>query len=166
MNTADIRIQDPAGLNVVPTYQWQTKAANTPINPGEFVKVDLTHAIPYVTIIADADGTSGSNLVGLCKSKDTVVTATDGVVDVYMPLPGIIYSAKAKSSTLANTAALILALIGKRVIFDVTSSVFTVDTGATDDKNNALRIVGGNYATYEIYFTIAPSSTWLAGTTI
>ncbi len=169
MSTGDIRIVDTGGLGAVPTYpqagttRWATKAGNTALNPGEPCSIDATNGIPYVVIIADAQGTNGSKLVGIVKSKDSVTASVDGVVDVYMPLPGVVYAGKAKSSTAANTDAKVLALIGKRVIFDVTSSVVTIDTAAADAATNCVLIVGGNSANNEVYFTINPQGTMMGG---
>ena len=83
-------------------------------------------------------------------------------IEVWLPLPGIIYSGTALSgSTLASTAALVAALVGKRVVLDLTSSVWTVDTGATDAITNGIVIVGGNPSNYDIYFCLMPSITFL-----
>ena len=158
MATGDVRILDSAGNNVVPTYpqtgtlRFATQHGNTALNPGEPCKIDGTNGIPYVVIVADADGTTGSHFVGIVKSKDTVTASVNGYVDVYIPLPGIIYAAKAKTSTNVATDTLITALIGKRVIWDVTSATVTVDTGATDAVTNCLYIVGGDSTARDVYF--------------
>lgn len=171
VNTGDVRIQDSVFANV-PTVRWNTKAAATALNPGEVCKLDIGgNGIQYAKLIADADGTTSQNILGIVKggpSKsggDSVTASADGQVDVYLPLPGVVYAAKAKTSTLANTDALIAALIGKRVIFDVTAGVITVDTANADAATNGVRIVGGNSATAEIYFMLAPACTMIGQVT-
>lgn len=166
MGVANIGIKDPGGANSIPTFSWQTQANNTALNPGEIVKVSAAGS-KYVVVLADGDGVIGTTLaiVGLVKSRDTVTASADGAVDVYMPLPGIIYEGKALSSTAANTAAKVLALQGKRVVIDVTTGVFTIDTAASDNANNAFLIVGGNPNKNTVYFQLRSNITIL-GTTL
>src|SRR5216684_7541272 len=139
MATADVSLKDTAGHDSVPTLQWQTQANNTALNPGEIVKVSAAGS-KYVVIVADGDGVIGTTVAvaGIVKSKDSVTAGADGVVDVYIPLPGVIYECKAKVAANANTAALILALIGKRVKIGVAAGVITIDTAQADNANNAI----------------------------
>lgn len=171
MNTADVRIQD-SPYHVVPTVRWNTKAAGTALNPGEVVKLDIGgNGIQYAIKIVDGDGTTSQNILGLVKGGpsasggDSVTASADGQVDVYIPLPGVIYSAKAKTSTLANTDALILALIGKRVKFGVVAGKIVIDTAQADATTNGVRIVGGNSMTSEIYFVLGETVTTLGQST-
>ena len=168
MNTGDVRILTPSGLTAVPTQRWNTAAGNTALNPGEAVKVS---SVKYVVIVADGDGTTSQLIAGIVKggpSKnvgDSVTASTDGQVDVYIPLPGVIYAAKAKTATLANTAALVTALIGKRVKFSVVAGKIGVDTAQADAAANGVRIVGGDYQTSTIYFLLATGVTFIGNAT-
>ncbi len=112
-----------------------------------------------VKIAADADPTtaSGHRFTGIAKSDSSDTVAAAGYVDVWLPIPNTIYSAKAKSSTAANTQAKIDALKFKRVIFDLTSTAWTVDTAAADALANGVVIVGGDYAKNIVNFLVIPS---------
>lgn len=116
-----------------------------------------------VKVAADGAGVVGTTaatngrFVGIAKSDSTQTAAAAGVVYTWMPLPGLIYAGKAKSSTAANTDAKIDALRGSAVVFDlsaVTSGTYTIDTAATDAAANAVVIVGGNYQSNEVFFTV------------
>lgn len=112
-----------------------------------------------VTIAASGDGTTTHRIAGLAKAQSTETTAAAGVVEVWMPLPGIFYRGAAKVSTNANTQALIDALKGKRVKIDVTAGLMTVDTAQADASTNTIVIVGGYYQTSTIQFVLAPQGT-------
>jgi hypothetical protein len=112
-----------------------------------------------VKIAADADPTtaSGHRFTGIAKSDSTDTVAAAGYVDVWLPIPSTIYSGVAKTSTNANTQALVDALKFKRVIFDVTSTTWSVDTAAADALANGVVIVGGDYTKSMINFLVIPS---------
>jgi hypothetical protein len=74
-------------------------------------------------------------------------------------MPGILYAAKAKSAAAVDTTAEIVALLNKRVVLDLTSTTFTVDTGATDAITNGVIIYGGDPAANLVYFAISPMVT-------
>jgi hypothetical protein len=114
-----------------------------------------------VAIMIDGDGSTASAFTGISKNASTETASAAGVVTVWMPLPGLIYSGVAKSSTAANTAAKVNGLLWKRVVFDLTSSVWTIDTAATDAASSGLVIVGGDYQTNTVYFTIKSTLTAL-----
>jgi hypothetical protein len=58
-----------------------------------------------------------------------------------------------------NTQAKINALMGARVIFDLTGTLWTVDAAATDALVNCVCIVGGIPASNECLFVYAPKGT-------
>ncbi len=150
----DIKIHEQI-YNSVPTRVWQTEANTTVVKAGELVKVKAAGS-KYAIICADGDGVIGTTLgiIGVAATTGTQTASADGTIAVYEALPGIVYEAPAKSAAAANTAAEILALQGKRVPLDVTAGVFSVDTAAADNANNALLIVGGNPDLSTIYFKI------------
>ncbi|MCK5605585.1 hypothetical protein KAR91_27070 [Candidatus Pacearchaeota archaeon] len=114
-----------------------------------------------VSVMADGDGTTSQRFTGIAKSDSTETSAAAGVVTLYMPLPGIIYSGKAKSAAAADTKAEIDILRGKRVVFDLTSSAWTIDTAAADAVANCVVIVDGDPNTSELHFMYRHSGTWL-----
>lgn len=132
------------------------------INNGEPTKQGTAGA---VAIMVDADGTTSQVFTGIAKSVSTDTASAAGTVSVWLPLPGIIYSGKAKSAAAADTQAEIDALAGKRVVFDLTSTTWTVDTAAGDATTNGLLIVGGTFQTSEIFFIVRGNVAWNNPTT-
>jgi uncharacterized protein (DUF2252 family) len=104
--------------------------------------------------VISATAANDSRFAGIAKSDSTDVVATAGEVYCWMPLPGVVYSAKVKTSSTADTQAEVDALVSKQVVFDLTSDVWTVDAGATDAAANALVIVGGDYQTASVNFIV------------
>lgn len=121
------------------------------INAGEPTKQGSSGA---VAIMADGDGTTSQVFTGISKSASTDTAAAAGEVYVWLPLPGLFYSGKPKSATAAITQAAIDALAGKRVVFDLTSSVWTVDSAAADATTNGVYILGGEFQTNTLFFLI------------
>lgn len=132
------------------------------INAGEpTIGADATAAswTGAVKIAADADPTtaSGHRFTGIAKSDSTDTVAAAGYVDVWLPMPGTIYSAKAKTSTAADSQAEIDGLKFKRVVLDLTSTTWSVDTAAADALANGVVIIGGDYTKSVIHFLVIPS---------
>jgi len=155
----DITIIDQAGYNVIPTRRWQTEAAATAILAGEPVKLKALGS-PYVIPVADTEPIIGttSPIIGIAASASTQTASADGYVDVYIPLPGVIYKAKAKTASTADTQSEINALCGDHVVFDLTTGVYTVDAAAGDGNTKGIQIVGGDPNGSYIYFTIRPAA--------
>lgn len=166
MSVGDIKLRTPVGGLWTIEYVVALGAANT-IHSGEpLVKGEATAtSTGAVLVVADGDNlpTSTHQYAGLAKSESTDTVAAAGVVTAWAPLPGIIYSGKAKLSTDANTAAKINAMKDKRTVFDKTASLITVDAGATDTATSGIAIVGGDFRTQEILFVVIPGATlWAA----
>lgn len=141
----------------IETMKWLVAAgAAATINPGTPTKFSSAGA---VVPMVDANATTSERFTGIAKTTSTDTAAAAGIVYTFIPLPGIIYAAAAKTASLANTQALIDALKGQRSVFDLTGTVgpgltgkWTVDTAAGDGANNCLTIIGGEYQTSTIYF--------------
>ncbi len=165
MSVGDIRLRTPQpgcwSLEMIVA----AGAANS-IHAGEpTIKGEATGTSTGIVALAgDGDPltTSTHQFSGLAKSESTDTAAAAGVVTVWFPLAGNVYAAKTKLSTDANTAAKVAALKDKRVVLDKTGSVFTVDSGATDSKNNGVFIVGGDYLTQVIHFLVTNPVTFMA----
>lgn len=154
----DIKIKDPIdGLRSYTAVVAYSGTAAT-INAGEPTKCVSAGS---VAIMVDGEGTSNTRFAGISKYDSTETATVNGEVVLWFPAPGLVYSGKATTSTNADTQAEIDALFGKRVVFDLTSTAWTVDTGATADAANGLVIIGGDYRSYTIWFTISPSCTIL-----
>lgn len=128
----------------------------TTILAGEPTKLGSNGA---VAIMADGNGTTSERFTGIAKSDSTDTAAAAGVVQVWFPFPGLIYSCAAKSAAAADTAAEIDALFGKRVVFDLTSTTWSIDTAAADGATNGIVIIGGEYQTSTIWFVVSPTCT-------
>lgn len=150
-------------FNTVPTVSWQTEAAATAILAGEPVKLKSAGS-PYVIPLADDDLTIATDTVfiGIAASDSTQTASADGLVNVYLPLPGVIYKGEATTASNVNTAAKILLLQGDRVTMDLISSTYTIDENAGDNAANAFYIVGGDPVTGEVYFTIRSGASYLS----
>lgn len=134
-------------------------ARNTPTKGA-----DAAAASPWtgaVAIMADGDGTTSQRFTGIAKSDSTETASAAGAVDLWLPLPGYIYEANAKTASTADTAAEIQALFGKRVVLDLTAALWTVDAAAADAVANCVVITGGDYLTQSLYFYYAPKGTSL-----
>ena len=153
----DIKILRTAGGNV-PTYRWQTDAGDSAIKAGDPVKIKAAGS-PYVIGLADGDLTIGTDtaMVGIAASDSTHTASADGVVDVYIPLPGIVYEAAA--TTAGNVAA---TLVGDRVTVDLSGTTYTIDENATDAAANAFYVTGVDVDNGTIEFIIRADATILA----
>lgn len=117
-----------------------------------------------VAVSADASPTTvgtatNVHFAGLAKSESTETASAAGVVTLWAPMPGILYAGKAKSAAAVDTQAEIIALLNKRVVLDLTTSVWTVDTAATDAITNGVIIMGGDPQANLVYFAIAQNVT-------
>lgn len=161
---SQISFFDPNGP--IPEMKWLVASgAAATIQPGTPTKFSSAGA---VVPMADGNGTTSERFTGIAKTVSTDTAAAAGVVYTFIPLPGLIYAGKAKSASGANTQAAIDALLGKRVVFDLTGTVgpgltgtWTVDTAAGDGATNCLVIIGGEYQTNTVYFMYSISGTVL-----
>lgn len=158
MALGNIKIQDTP-FGAMSTYRWQTEAAATAILAGEPVKLKALGS-PYVIPVADTEPIIGTTtpIIGIAASSSTQTASADGYVDVYIPRPGMIYRAKAKTASTFDTLTEVNALCGDHVVFDLTTGVYTVDAAAGDGNTKGIMIVGGNPDTQEVYFTIRPAA--------
>lgn len=131
------------------------------IQPGTPTKLSGGTRGSTDTIIpmVDADGSTSQVFTGIAKSVSTDTATVAGSVELIMPLPGLIYAAKAKSATGANTQTKINNLLYGRFVFDLTGTVgvgltgtWTIDTAAGDGSTNCIVIVGGEYQTNTVFF--------------
>lgn len=110
-----------------------------------------------VAIMVDGDGTTDQRFSGIAYSTSTDTASTAGTVDLVIPYPGLLYAAKAKTTSTFDTQAEVDANFGKGVFFDLTSSTWTVDVAASAAQKNCVMIVGGDYRTNTVYFNYKAS---------
>jgi len=132
MSAGNITILNGGDLSTSPTRRFQTEAGGTAINYGEPVKLKVA-ASQYVIPMADAEPVIGTTtaFVGIAATNSTHTASANGTVDVILPLPGITYLCAPKTAASVDTQAEYNALVNDPVLFDLTSSVYTVDTDAT-----------------------------------
>lgn len=159
LNETDPRFAIPNVL--VAAGGVSTIASSIPTKGADATAASWTGA---VVPMVDGDGTTSQRFTGIAKSDSTETASVAGSVTLWMPLPGYVYAAKAKTASTANTQALVTALFGKRVVFDLTSSLWTVDAAAADAAANMLVIVGGDYNTQTLYFTYKYTGSMLGQT--
>lgn len=164
----DVKIVDKGGYLNIPTrnfpVQDRTSSGDTIIYPGDPVKILAGQSGNYVGHLATGDPQIGTDIVvGIAASTSTEESVTtDGTVNVYMPLPGVVYRCNAHTVGNIDTTAKLLALNFDCVTFDLTSTTFTVNEDEGSDENvHGLRIVGGNITAGTIDFTINPRCTIL-----
>lgn len=150
MAVNDITILDTVGHPSIPTRVAQVTSGTTAsIQPGTVVVLTTIGTSVFVAAGADGVPVIGTDwFAGIAKSASTETASAVGTVEVYIPIPGVIYRAAAKSATAANTAAKILALANKRSVFDLTAGVWTVDTAAADGSTSGLILTGTGDPTY------------------
>lgn len=152
MSLNDIKVVTTGGLGALPTYKFSVQAGATTIYAGEPVKIGTA---PYVIPLADAEPVTGTpTLIGIAATTSTQTATANGIVEVYLPTSGAVFRASAKSSAAVDTQAEIDALKLKRVILDLTSSVYTVDTAASDAATNGIIIVDGDPVNKTVDFRI------------
>lgn len=155
LNETDPRFAIPGVL--VASGGVATIQAGTPTKSADAATAATGAVVPMV----DGDGAIGQNFTGIAKSTSTDTASAAGSVSLWLPLPGYVYACKAKTASTADTAAEIQALFRKRVVFDLTASLWTVDAAAADALINCVTIIGGDYQTQTLYFTYKNGGTMI-----
>lgn len=160
MARLNVQIVDVAGHNVVPTRVFKTEAGATAIRMGEPVKLKAA-ASAYIIPLADAEPVVGTttSVVGIAAGDSNHTASADGLIEVYMPLGGVIYRARAQTFAAIDTQAELDARLNDKVVFDLTSTQYTVDTEVIAAAASGLVIVGGSITAGTIDFTIRPAAT-------
>lgn len=158
MSKLDVKIVS-APYNVVPTIVCKvddyTTSSSTQILAGEPVKLSAAGGNVVVKLAA-GDPEIGTDVVfGIAASDDTATATADGEVEVYAPLPGIIYRCKA-----TNPANLAEGIRYDTVTFDLTNATYTVDEDeGTDEDVHGLRIVDFDATNGTVDFEIKINAT-------
>lgn len=146
-----------------PAMPFATEANTTVINAGEPCAVGGT-GTNFVAALADAKPiTSDANFAGIATSTSTQTATANGVVDVLLPVDGVVYACRAKTASTFDTDAEILAVLNDNVYLDLTAGVYTVDVAnASAGGTGAFRIIGGDPVTQMVYFVTKTAGTILA----
>lgn len=147
----------------VPTYiakvdDRTTTSETYPIYAGEPTKIYGAEGGNYVVKLATGEPKIGTDIVTGISAKQSTETATaNGEVELYMPLPGIIYECAATTSS--NFAE---GILFDTVTFDLTTSTFTVNENEGSDENvHGLRMLAYHGSTGKVEFIIKGEATIL-----
>lgn len=161
MSAGNVTILVGANASTAPMVPYQTEAAATAILFGEPVKLKVAGS-PYVIPLADAEPVVGTTtaVVGIAATNSTQTSTADGFVFVFEALPGAVWLCAAKLATAIDTQAEYNALVNNPVLFDLTSTVYTVDTAVTA-STSGLVIVSMEIIRYpgKVAFTIRNGAT-------
>jgi len=164
-----IWIRDSGPYTALQTYQWQVAAAAT-IKEGMFLKqysaAGEATVIPFVT--GDHTIETDEMIVGLAADDTTATAAAVGVVNVYVPLPGIVYEGYATTGTGVDTQAEINALCGDQVVLAISATTDAGDwtIGVAHSAASAFVIVGGDPVKKTLWFMVKDDATLLGNSKI
>lgn len=144
-----------------PTQPWAMAAGSTVITSGQPA---IMGSAPYVVAAPDASPVVGTHVfmgfnVGTSSQTDDV----DGIANLYIPQPFQALLLPAKNAAAVATQAEYNALVFSHVLFDLTASVYTVDT-ASASAANGLMILPLDITAYPVglvCFMVRQSATYL-----
>ena len=125
MAVNDITVLVNPSFGVTGTRRVNVAAGATTINPGE----PVSHALGAVTVTALATNkpvVATDFLEGIAMSTSTQTASVAGYVDVLPLVPGQVFLISPKAPTSWDTQAEYDALLGKRVLLDLTSTTYTI----------------------------------------
>lgn len=134
MAQGNIELAEGGIFSNPPTTTYQVAASATIIYAGEPVKLSSSEDQVVIKSVDAEPVTTDPTFVGIAAKDSTNDASTAGTVEVFIPLAGQVYRCKAKTASLISTQALYDAYLNERVVFDLTSTTFTVDlasSGAT-----------------------------------
>jgi hypothetical protein len=157
MSKYDLRVVGPSFVK-----EYRVAAAATAINQGEPVNslATLTSGAASVnTVVALTDGKpliGTDNFKGIAAKASSQTASVAGRVLVNSVYPQVTEIwGKAKSAAAIDTDAELLAILLDAVLFDLTSSLYTIDQAAASNAAG-LTIVDGNIQKGELGVTVDP----------
>lgn len=135
MALSDILLFDEGAFGYPGDNEYTVAASATLINAGEPVSKAL--AAVAVTPLATNKPVAGTDfMAGIASSTSSNTSAAAGKVRVTKMLPGVTYVIAPKVPATWATQALYDALVGSRILFDLTAGVYTAL--AADGATNGL----------------------------
>jgi len=131
----DVKILDAASLAHVTPQVYNVAAGATTIYAGE----PVARALGGITVTALATNkpvVATDYMVGIATAKSTQTASAAGTVTVAPLRTNVIYLAAPLTAATWDTQAEYDALVGKRVLFDLTAGSYTIT--ATDGATNGL----------------------------
>lgn len=155
MSKYDLRVVGPSH-----NREYRVAAAATAINVGEPVNslAALTSGAADVNtavVLTDGKPLIGTdNFLGIAAKASTQTASVAGRVSVSVVYPNIteIWGA-AKSAAAIDTDAELLAILFDAVLFDLTSSLYTIDQAAASNAAG-LTVIDGNISKGELGVTV------------
>lgn len=138
-----------------------TSSATATAKAGEPLKKSAD-AANDVILLATGDPEIGTDeFVGIAADESTETSTVDGVVNVYIPTPGItVMRAKATTPGNVNTAAERLGVLFDCVTIDLTGSIFTIDEDEGNDNNvHGFVILDVNITNGDVDFAVKSQAT-------
>lgn len=159
MTKGDILIVEPKNRSTQ-TFQVASGAL-TSIKAGE--PVVATPGTAAVALMGDGKPLVGTDyFIGVATTDSTDTVAAAGTVDVCVFSGGEVLSVKAKSAAAADTLAEIKALANDFLLFDLTSSAWTLDTAAGHSAANGLIVTGeGEPENSRLYVRVRGAATFV-----
>jgi hypothetical protein len=143
--TGDITIKDQSVMAGIGARKFLVAASATLIYPGEPVTKALGAAV--VTPMATNKPVVATDfLAGIAATESTNTAGAAGEVWVYPLVPGVIYLMKPNSAAAFDTQAEYDALVGDRVLIDLTAGEYTIL--ATDGATSGCVIEALDVAKY------------------
>lgn len=155
MSVRDLRVVGPSF-----NKEFRVASGATAINVGEPVNslATLTSgaaSVNTVVVLTDGKPLIGTdNFIGIAAAAGTHTASAAGRVSVTRIYPYVseIWG-KAKSVAAIDTDAELLGILGDAVLFDLTSSVYTIDQAAASNAAG-LTVIDGNIARGELGVTV------------
>lgn len=137
----DITILEQSSMTSRGSRMYPVAAGATAIYAGEPVVVSGLGGAQTVEAAATATPVVGTDyVVGIAQTNSTQTASVAGVVDVLPLTSGTTYLINATDATAVDTQAEYDALVGSRLVFDLTTGVYTLDT-TTDGATNGCVVV-------------------------
>jgi hypothetical protein len=133
MAQGDINPFENESISMGGTLKFAVASGTTAsINAGE--PVQKLAGAAYVTQMLTNSPTTTNRQVGIAMSNSNETSSASGTVDVIVSKPGQLWLIAPKVAATWNTQAKYNALVGSRVLIDLTSSTFTLL--ASDSASN------------------------------
>lgn len=166
MSRNDIWIVGAGGKTANPVRKFALRQGEAAILAGEPTKVHVTVAANgaigfYPILLSDANTlAAGFYFLGIAAADSTQTGTADGEVEVFLDLPGTIYSIAPKTAAAADSNADVNGKQFYRLNIDLTSSKFTIDDTTADNVNGPFIVVGGDPLNDRFHVVANNRATW------
>jgi hypothetical protein len=163
MAIEDIKILKDGAFGVVGSRKYAVSSSATKLNAGEPVKKELgTSGIVVAPAATNFPQVGTDYMVGIAASNSTHTSTATGTVEVIPLVPGQVYLISPKVAATYDTQDKYDALVGSRVLIDLTSGSYTIL--AADAAGNGCVIEPLDVAKYpgKVAFSVRAGASYLA----